>query len=84
MVLVLQNSDDNDVQYTFTAKSSQDGGGWDLWKATGDGLQSPSFSAPTRVEIEIQAVPPGQTRAKKSTSMGTLSGLGRPDPTLDA
>ena len=84
IVFVLQDLEDSDVQYTLNAKSSKDGGGWIPWEAAEDGLQSPSFPAPARVEIEIEAVPPGQTQAKKSTSIGTISGHGRQDPTLDA
>ncbi len=84
VVFVLQNSDDNDVHYTFEAKSSQDGDDWIVWEASDQGVQSPSFSAPTRVEIEMLGLAPGQARAKKSTSGGSITLFGRPDPTLDA
>ena len=82
VVLVLQDSGDNDVTYALTAKSSQDGGSWSDWRVTKQGVESPLLTGPTQIEIEVQATVPGQTRAKKSTSSGSITLNGRPDPTL--
>lgn len=84
IVFVLQNSVDSDTQYALKATSSQDEAAWLAWEMGMHGVQSQPFPAASNIEIEITAVVPGQPRAKKSVSSGSIKGHGRADPTLEA
>lgn len=69
------------VLYRILAEHSADGGAWTPWERGEDGADSPAFAGPAEVEINIRALPQGtETAAKSTTSSGTLSTRGRPDP----